>query len=370
MELYRRDLLTGAAAIGATAALPAFAAGSAETRARAVLAATTEVLLADYPENPSALGIDTGKRAGLKSKLTDRSAAADHRRASEAAARLARLRAVDRKGLSPQTALDLDVTQAAHELAMDGWKRMPVGDVATLNGNVSYRSTPYIVSQGTGSFAETPSLIEDKHGVANTADADAYLTRLEAYAASLDDETARIRADAGKGVLLPGFLNDITRRQLTAGATQPVGEWSIVTSFGDKVAKAGLSGDWRARAAALCEKRVAPALMRQAAAFGTLRPARAHRRGGLGAEEWRCLLRLARRSRNDHHNTPRRDPQIWPRAVRRTRRTDGAVARRTGTDAGQRRRAARGVGQASRSVMAEHRRGPRRAAPISERGGR
>ena len=38
-----------------------------------LLAGIAEQLLAEYPENATALGLDTGARAALKSRLTDRS---------------------------------------------------------------------------------------------------------------------------------------------------------------------------------------------------------------------------------------------------------------------------------------------------------
>ena len=40
-----------------------------------LLSEVAEEMLADYPENATGLGIDTGARASLKAKLTDRSAA-------------------------------------------------------------------------------------------------------------------------------------------------------------------------------------------------------------------------------------------------------------------------------------------------------
>ena len=275
MFVDRRHLLQSAGLLGLAAAMPAGAADPAmpgDAAARALLDRTAEALLADYPENAAYLGIDAGARAALKGRVNDRSTAAEHRRAGDCTARLAALKAIDRARLSPAVALDVEVTQAAHQLAADGWRRMPVGDVAVLNNTVSYRSTPYAVSAGTGAFVEVPDLLETKHGVANTADAEAYLARIEGYAAALDAETARVLADGARGVILPGFLLDIAASQLAAGAAQPAAEWSLVRSLADKCAKAGLTGDWPARATRLATDRVAPALNRQVAALKTLRP--------------------------------------------------------------------------------------------------
>ncbi len=271
----RRTLLAQAGIAGLATTMPAVAQGSAaapgDAAATAKLAAVAEDILADYPEGATQLGIDTGTRAALKAKLTDHSQPAESVRKARVTKRRAELRAIDRKRLSRQVALDLDVTQAAYDLAHDGYAALPHGDVAILNQNASYRSTPYIVSQGTGAFAEIPDTLESKHSVADRGDADAYLARLDSYATQLDAETARITADAAAGFILPRFLIDITAAQLSAAATQPVAEWGLVTSFTAKISKAGLPGPWTDRATAIATTRIAPALARQAAAFDTLK---------------------------------------------------------------------------------------------------
>ncbi|QNA84327.1 DUF885 family protein [Sphingomonas sp. So64.6b] len=275
MLLNRRNILAGAGIAGIATAFPALATGTpaapGDAEAVRTLAAIAEEMLAAFPENATTLGIDTGKRTGLKSTLTDRSVAADAGQRSKAGSRLRQLTAIDRSTLSPQVALDVDVTQAAYQLAHDGWEALPGGDVAILNQNVSYRSTPYIVSQGTGAFAEVPDMMESKHEIATRADADAYLARLEAYAASLDAETARIVADAGKNMVLPRFLLDITASQLNAAATQKVDEWSLIRSFATKAEKAGVAGAWSDSATTIATGKIAPALARQAAALTGLR---------------------------------------------------------------------------------------------------
>ncbi|MGH6615359.1 DUF885 domain-containing protein [Sphingomonas sp.] len=275
MLLNRRHLLAGAGIAGVAATFPALAAGKAgapgDAAATDALAAIAEEMLATFPDNATTLGIDTGKRSGLKAQLADRSAAGDASHRDAARARLRLLEAIDRSTLSTQVALDVDVVQAAYQLAVGGWAALPGGDVAILNQNVSYRSTPYIVSQGTGAFAEVPDMMESKHEIATRADADAYLARLEAYAASLDAETARIEADAAKGIVLPNFLLDITAGQLNSAATQPIADWGLIRSFAEKANKASVAGTWGESAASVARDKIAPALTRQAAALTKLR---------------------------------------------------------------------------------------------------
>ena len=286
MTIDRRDFLTGTAALAASSALvppataqTAAAGSSADAAALAVLDQQAEALLTAYPDGAAYLGLDSGKRLALKGKLTDRSAAAEAARRCDAAQRLARLRKIDRAALSPTVATHVETVIAAHEIALDGWQRMPVGDMAFLSNN-NYRSTPYVVTQGNGAFVDTPDLLENKHQIAARADAEAYLARLEAYAAQLEAETGRIQADARQNVLLPAPFNDITVAQLRAGAAQPAAEQGVIRSFIEKTAKAGLTGDWTARATAIVDRRISPALAKQADALAALRT-RAPEEGGM-----------------------------------------------------------------------------------------
>lgn len=279
MSLVRRDFLLGTAAFAATAALPVRAATPADAQALAVLQKNAEALLGDYPESAAYLGLDTGNRAALKARLTDRSAAAEAARRTGAISRLAELKRINRAALSPAVALHVETVAAAHEIGIDGWSRMPVGDMAFLSGN-NYRSTPYVVTQGNGAFVDTPDMLESKHQIANTADAEAYISRLESYATQLKNETDRIMADAAKNVLLPAPFNDITTAQLRAGANAPAASQGMIRTFAEKTRKAGLAGDWEARAVRIVERRIAPALSAQADAIAALRP-RAPEQGGM-----------------------------------------------------------------------------------------
>ncbi|SEJ05728.1 Uncharacterized conserved protein, DUF885 familyt [Sphingomonas sp. OV641] len=272
MTLARRDFLAGTAALAATTALPAAAAGSnGDAQALALLQRHAEALLQDYPEGAAYLGLDTGSRAALKGRLTDRSAAAEAARRAGAAERLTQLNRIDPAALSPAVAVHVETVAAAHQIGVEGWRQMPIGDMAFLSNN-NYRSTPYVVTQGNGAFVDTPDLLENKHQVANRADAEAYIARLNAYAKQLGDETERVRADAAAGVLLPAAFNEITVAQLRAGAAQPAREQGMIRTFGEKTRKAGLGDDWEARATAVVEQRIAPALLAQADAIAALRP--------------------------------------------------------------------------------------------------
>lgn len=263
MLIDRRELLAGAGALALVAALPRRAAASpADAQAEAVLAEVAEALLADYPENATTLGLDTGDRAALRSRLADRSAAGREALAARARERLARLRAIDPSALSEAARIDLDVVRTAHETALEGFA-FPFGDVAVLNQNWSYRNAPYVVSQNTGAFVEIPDLLDSSHKVENAADADAYLARLEAYAAALDGETERLRHDASIGVIAPDFILDKALRQQRGARAVPIARMGLVASLARRTA--AIPGDHGRRAERLVAERVVPAMDRQIA---------------------------------------------------------------------------------------------------------
>ncbi|EJL31280.1 hypothetical protein PMI01_02848 [Caulobacter sp. AP07] len=263
-QFNRRDVLALGGAALATAATggAALAAAPGDAAAEALLSGVAEDLMREYPENASALGLDKGARAGLKATLTDRSLEGRARLAAAAKARVAAMKAVDRRGLSPAATLDLGVVQTAHELAVEGFD-FAYGDAIGLSSQWSYRNAPYVVAQNTGAFVEIPDFLDSQHGIANATDADAYLARLELYAAALDGETARLKHDGALGVVAPDFLLDKTLKQMKGARAQPVGEWGLVTSLAKKTKD--IPGDHVRRAAALVEGEIAPAMDRQIA---------------------------------------------------------------------------------------------------------
>lgn len=269
MYLNRRSMLAAGAAALALSQQSAHAEASQEGAAQRLLSRITEQLLADYPEGASSAGVDTGARARLHSRLGDRSAAGQHAIARRIRESLRRLRRIDTGVLNPELRIDIDVVRTVHELAVEGFD-FPYGDVAILNSNWSYRNSPYVVAQNVGAFVEIPSFLDSSHQVRSAEDADAYLDRMEAFARQLDGETARLRADGARGVILPDFLMDKHLNQLRRSRSAPVEQWGVVGSLARRSAE--LPGGYGARAARLAGERIAPALDRQIAALEAQRP--------------------------------------------------------------------------------------------------
>ena len=263
MTTSRRDFIAGTAAIVASLSnIRARATGGSNSKVERLLAETAEELLADYPENATSLGIDTGQRAPLKARLTDRSASGQVAIARRIATRLERLRAIDADVLDEATRIDLDVVRTAHETAAEGFN-FPYGDVALLNQSWSWRNAPYVVAQNTGAFLEIPSLLDEQHTLKTREDAEAYLERLQAYAGQIDGETGRLKSAAAQGVIAPDFILDKTLAQARIARGGNIEGWMVVSSIARRAKD--LPGDFGAKAAKIASDSIAPALDRQIA---------------------------------------------------------------------------------------------------------
>jgi uncharacterized protein (DUF885 family) len=259
----RREVI---AALASTAALPVIAACSRdraptktltnEAEARALLDQVAENLLHLFPEAATSLGIDTGRRAALRSQLSDRSADGRQRAAGQVRADLERVKALSLSGLPPAIRTSLEVVQSAYARALEGFG-FPYGDT-TVGG---WRNTPYVVIQNVGAYLDVPRFLDSDHPIENAADADAYLTRLQSYARQLDGELGRMQAARGLGLVPPAFLIDKALQQLSLSAKNARQGGSLVQSIDRRTKK--IPGKWAERARTIAAKEVAPALERQ-----------------------------------------------------------------------------------------------------------
>ena len=137
---------------------------------------------------------------------------------------------------------------------------------------------PYLVNQMTGAYFTVPDFMDTQHRVEDRDGAEAFLARLSAFGPNLEAETGRVVRDAGKGVVPPDFMIDLTLGQLKALRDQPAADMAMLRTLERKAAGLGLTG-YGERAAAIVEAEVKPALDRQIAAFERLRPGTVHDAG-------------------------------------------------------------------------------------------
>lgn len=253
--------LGGCARDAAVAATPP-AAGSKidQAGADALLNSIADNLLAHSPEGATSLGIDTGARAAMRAKLGDRSAAGVTALADTLKADVARIRAVDTSAADYRTRTSLAVVDSAYSVALDGFAQ-PYGDVA-VGG---WRNTPYVVIQNVGAYLDVPKFLDSDHPVKTSADAEAYLSRLNAFPGALDGETERLRAAGGKGLIAPAFLIDKAVKQMEASIADAKSGGGMVESLVRRAGEAKIDGNWGPRADAIVKGPVAAALERQLA---------------------------------------------------------------------------------------------------------
>lgn len=261
MTLNRRDLIRGTGAAVLVASLPTGLAAQGrggQAQASALLETLAEEHLRLFPETATTLGIDTGARAALRSRLADASAAGRRTTIAWLRSAIRRLDALDPTRLTPATGSNVAVVRASYQTSLDGMA-FPYGDASVS----SWRNGPYVIAQNMGSYLDAPKFLDADHKVETAADAEAYLSRLGDHARQIDAETQRLRADRGRGVIAPDMVVDKTLRALRQTRSGNPAEWLVVTSLARRTVS--IPGDWTGRAERIAAREVGPALDRQIA---------------------------------------------------------------------------------------------------------
>ncbi len=268
----RRLLLTAAATAVAAPSLAqaAAAVSDADTRLNALLDGWFEADIDEAPERATNLGLDKGARAGLSSKLSEAGPDAIRKDRDKAVGRWAELRAFDQTGLSEAGALNY---------AIAAFGRQTSAETARFDyGAGPGRPSPYVVTQLSGGYFSMPDFMDNQHRIEDAAGADAFLSRLDAFAGVLDGETAKIREDAGLGVIPPDFIIDRMLPQIRTLRDTSAADMSMIKSLARKAGALNLSG-YDARAVALVDQKIKPALARQIEALEKIRPDAVHDAG-------------------------------------------------------------------------------------------
>jgi uncharacterized protein (DUF885 family) len=279
--LSRRHLLQSTAAIAAASMAPIWASARGDVTVVETRVPSSALLhkymddffaenLQDNPEGATLLGLDKGANAGLKGKLRDESAGGIAASKALNASQLSRL-----KGLAASTLTGMDRVNF-DTLVYVGERRAELGRFDF--GGTSFGPSPYVVSQLTGAYQSVPDFLDTKHSIADAADADAYLSRLEAFAGQIDDNTDRMQHDAGLGVVPPDFLLDTALAQMTATRTN-ADEARVVSSLARRAKEKGLADTYAANATKIYNGKIAPALDRQIAETKKLRATATHHAG-------------------------------------------------------------------------------------------
>lgn len=214
------------------------------------------------PELATSLGLDKGPLAALKSQLSPATAAEREAELARVRQALAQLDALNRAELSPFAQLNLDVVKYS----------LTNMTIAPARYGIDSVVRPYPIFQQGGAYFSVPDFLNTAHTIRTAEDAEAYLSRLEAFARVLDEETAEQRAQAARGFLAPGWSLDLTLVQMEKLRGQPAGQSTMVQSLASRAKAANVAGDWAGRATRIVADKVYPALDRQIAMIRELRP--------------------------------------------------------------------------------------------------
>lgn len=263
--ITRRALLAGTATLAVAGPVAALTGPMpADAQLLALFDAMFAESIADSPERATALGLDTGANAGLKSRLSDYSRAGRDADLARASSQLDRLRAIPADDLSPPRRRDRDVVEYDLSRRVMNEQRFRFG---SAGGNFA----PYVLTHSDGAYREVPGFMESQHSIASASDAEAWLARLSAFAGALDQNTQRLQEEAAMGVVPPAFLLDLALPQMHRLRDAPPAESVLAAALARKAADAHVDGDWAARAARIVAGEIAPALDRQIAAVTALR---------------------------------------------------------------------------------------------------
>ena len=263
----RRTFLTS----GATVALlplteaPAFAqaAGSGDARLNALFEEIFQETVRTSPTLATALGLDKGPLAALKSKL-DTDPVAVQRREDMARTRRAigQLQAIGPSTLSDSAKLNREVVLYLLETSI----------AAPSRWDIDSAQRPYPIFQQGGAYFSLPDFLNSAHTIENAADAEACLSRLQQFATVLDNESAEQRAQAARGFLAPAWSIDLTLGQMRKLRGTAPDQNTLVQSIVRRTGEKSIAGDWGRRAAQIVGTAVNPALDRQIALMEQLKP--------------------------------------------------------------------------------------------------
>jgi uncharacterized protein (DUF885 family) len=261
--------LAEAPAIAAVTATP----GSGDAKLNAMFEDIFQERVRNSPELASSLGLDKGPNAALKAKLdTDPVPVARQKNLARNRRAIARLSAISGSTLSDAAKLNREVVLYSLNTAT----------VSPTRWNIGSAQSPYTITQQDGAYFDTPDFLNTTHTIENSADADAYLSRLQQFATVLDNDTAEQRFQAGRGFLAPAWSIDLGLGQMRTLRKVAPEQSTMVESIAKRTAAKGIAGDWGSRASAIVSHAIYPALDRQIAAMEKLKPTT---RAGDGA--WR-----------------------------------------------------------------------------------
>ncbi|WP_351075410.1 DUF885 domain-containing protein [Shewanella sp. CAL98-MNA-CIBAN-0140] len=246
------------------------------------------------PEIATYYGVsDASIDANVMSKLTDYSPRGETHRRQGLKAILGQLNDIDAASLSSSDKISLNAIISEVKGALLPAQIVNYGNVL---GEYGVWFLPYAVNHLSGLQIEFPGYMEDKFAVTNTAEANAYLTRLNIYPAAMGTLVDKLNHDVAMGVIPPDFVIDNTLRGLRSQISGPANMHPLVTSFNAKLnaAKMADSAALVSSAAELVDTKYYAATRQLIMALEAVRPKATHDAGigrlPQGAKLYKALI--------------------------------------------------------------------------------
>lgn len=290
MQITRRALMGATAAgVALTAAGCGQSTGDAGAQLTAVLDQLCIDILRESPEYATTLGV-TEEQAGGRyiDKLSDSSREGFRRGRAIAERAVTALQGIDRARLTGQDVVTYDV-------ALTSQQNQVAGSAFEFGGGAQ---SPYVVTQLGGAYTSTPDFLDSRHPMTTRDQTEAYLTRVSAFARVLDQESALIAEDAGKGMIPPDFCIDGALSQLRTIAGIAPASNVLVTSIARRIVDVSeIPENERAgfvtRAETIVRDEVLPAYQRQIEALTAIRPRAVHDAGIAGRPQGAEMYQVA-----------------------------------------------------------------------------
>jgi uncharacterized protein (DUF885 family) len=280
----RTALKTGTAALAMAAFAPA--ARAADAKLAALFDTFVQEDLDLSPFEATSLGLDKGKRYHQRGETDDASLAGIARAKALNASQLRRLSQIPRAGLTGSDQLNYDIVRYELSNGEAAGREFQYGPAVA--------GQPYILSQLTGSYCNTPSFLDSQQPVETRADIEAYFSRLEGFARAMDQEIEVSRHDMAAGVVAPDFALDKTLLQMNQLRADKPESSNLVQSVVRRARAKKLNGEWEKAGARIVAEKVYPALDRQIALVKQMRQKTRHDAGvwalPKGADYYRASL--------------------------------------------------------------------------------
>lgn len=280
MLTTRRNVLAGGAAtLALVASCGPTGTGGGASPANAQLGAAMDRIATNFlklsPEACTSLAVTEAQAGGrYMDKLSDASKAGLEAVKQTLQQSITTLNGFDRNALNhgDKVSVDVLITDYNNQLGCLQWE---VGGGA---------STPYVVSQLTGSYQQAPDFLDSQHQITSRETADAYVARLTAFAHELDQETQRIGEDKNAGVAPPDFVIRAATRLLDGLASTSPDTIVLVNSLKRRLPNvheisAADRNTLINQAKGIVSQAILPAMRRQSAALKASPPGARHDAG-------------------------------------------------------------------------------------------